>query len=79
MREGTLVRDALQRILILGYKHIPVTDTEGHLLGLITRASVVDLVYDSIWHDLDVEEMEDVMQTTAVINNEGLMQEELTE
>lgn len=79
VREGTLVRDALQRILILGYKHIPVTDTEGHLLGLITRASVVDLVYDSIWHDLDVEEMEDVMQTTAVINNEGLMQEELTE
>lgn len=79
VREGTLVRDALQRILILGYKHIPVTDTEGHLLGLITRASVVDLVYDSIWHDLDVKEMEDVMQTTAATNNEGLMQEELTE
>ncbi|WP_062532834.1 betaine/proline/choline family ABC transporter ATP-binding protein [Jeotgalibaca dankookensis] len=79
VREGTLVRDALQRILILGYKHIPVTDTEGHLLGLITRASVVDLVYDSIWHDLDVKEMEDVMQTTAGTNNEGLMQEELTE
>lgn len=66
VREGTLVRDALQRILILGYKNIPVVDLDDRLLGLITRASIVDVVYDAVWHDLDLEEMEDVIETTTV-------------
>lgn len=79
VREGTLVRDALQRILILGYKNIPVVDADGRLLGLITRASVVDVVYDSIWHDVDIQEMEDVIQTTADLDTVAPAQEELTE
>ena len=68
VREGTLVRDALQRILKLGYKNIPVTDEQNHLVGLITRTSIVDLVYDTIWGALEPEvPAEDVIETTADI------------
>lgn len=67
VREGTLVRDALQRILILGYKNIPVVDQGDRLLGLITRASIVDVVYDAVWHDLDLAKMEDVIETTTIV------------
>lgn len=79
VREGTLVRDALQRILILGYKNIPVVDQEDHLMGLITRASIVDMVYDSIWQDTDFEEMDDVIETTSNLELETAPEKELVE
>ncbi|CZQ84321.1 betaine/proline/choline family ABC transporter ATP-binding protein [Trichococcus ilyis] len=66
VREGTLVRDALQRILKLGYKNIPVVDEKNHLIGLITRTSIVDMVYNTIWGDLEPEmPAEEVIETTA--------------
>jgi len=68
VREGTLVRDALQRILKLGYKNIPVVDENNRLIGLITRTSIVDMVYDTIWGDLEPEvPAEEVIETTADI------------
>ncbi|HEX5352026.1 MAG TPA: ABC transporter ATP-binding protein [Trichococcus sp.] len=68
VREGTLVRDALQRILKLGYKNIPVVDAKNHLIGLITRTSIVDMVYDTIWGDMEPEmPAEEVIETTADI------------
>ncbi|CZQ88079.1 betaine/proline/choline family ABC transporter ATP-binding protein [Trichococcus collinsii] len=68
VREGTLVRDALQRILKLGYKNIPVVDAKNHLIGLITRTSIVDMVYDTIWGDIEPEmAAEEVIETTADI------------
>lgn len=79
VRAGTLVRDALQRILILGYKNIPVVDENDHLLGLITRTSVVDMVYDSIWSDADLEEMEEVIETTTVVSQPAQPEKELIE
>lgn len=68
VREGTLVRDALQRILKLGYKNIPVVDENNCLTGLITRTSIVDMVYDTIWGGLEPEmPAEEVIETTADI------------
>lgn len=68
VREGTLVRDALQRILKLGYKNIPVVDAKNHLIGLITRTSIVDMVYDTIWGDIEPEmPAEEVIETTSDI------------
>ncbi len=49
--EGTFIRDAIRRILKRGIKYIPVVDQENHLIGIITRASLVDIVYDSIWNE----------------------------
>lgn len=79
VREGTLVRDALQRILILGYKNIPVVDQDNHLIGLITRASVVDMVYDSIWQDADIDELEEVIEVTSLDETNGTVEKELVE
>ena len=68
VREGTLVRDALQRILKLGYKNIPVVNENNQLIGLITRTSIVDMVYDTIWGDKEPEvPAEEVIETTADI------------
>ena len=68
VREGTLVRDALQRIFKLGYKNIPVVNENNQLIGLITRTSIVDMVYDTIWGDIEPEvPAEEVIETTADI------------
>lgn len=49
--EGTLIRDAIRKILKRGVKYIPVVDEDRRLVGIITRANLVDIVYDSIWNE----------------------------
>ncbi|MDU0811973.1 betaine/proline/choline family ABC transporter ATP-binding protein [Bacillus siamensis] len=49
VRSGTLLRDAVHKILKRGMKFVPVIDEAGRLTGIVTRASLVDIVYDSIW------------------------------
>lgn len=51
VKETALLRDTLQRILKRGLKYVPVVDAENHLVGILTRASLVDIVYDVIWGD----------------------------
>jgi len=52
--EGTFIRDAIRQILKKGKKYIPVIDKEKRLIGIITMASIVDMVYDSIWSEEDL-------------------------
>ena len=52
--EGTLVRDAVRQILKKGMKYVPVIDAQHHLIGIVTRASLVDIVYDSIWGEVEM-------------------------
>lgn len=49
VREGTYLRDAVRKILKQGMEYIPVVDDESRLQGIITRANLVDVVYDAIW------------------------------
>ncbi|WP_066316023.1 betaine/proline/choline family ABC transporter ATP-binding protein [Bacillus sp. FJAT-29814] len=44
-----LVRDTIRKILKMGMKYVPVVDDKRRLVGIVTRASLVDIVYDSIW------------------------------
>lgn len=37
---------------------MPVVDEGHHIVGLITRANLVDIVYDSIWGESDDETTE---------------------
>ncbi|MHC5251813.1 betaine/proline/choline family ABC transporter ATP-binding protein [Listeria kieliensis] len=70
VKEDALLRDTIQRILKRGYKYVPVVDDDKRLVGIVTRASLVDMVYDSIWG----EEQEDTEQTDAketVATSEG--------
>ncbi|MCD2456655.1 CBS domain-containing protein, partial [Staphylococcus aureus] len=32
-----------------GVKYVPVVDEDRRLIGIVTRASLVDIVYDSLW------------------------------
>ncbi|WP_028393247.1 betaine/proline/choline family ABC transporter ATP-binding protein [Bacillus cihuensis] len=47
--KDTLVRDTIRKILKKGMKYVPVIDQKQRLVGIVTRASLVDIVYDSIW------------------------------
>ncbi|WAA12907.1 betaine/proline/choline family ABC transporter ATP-binding protein [Fervidibacillus halotolerans] len=49
VKTGTLVRDTIRKFLNKGIKYVPVVDDEHHLVGIVTRANLVDVVYDSIW------------------------------
>lgn len=56
VRKDSLLRDTVRRILKRGLKYVPVVDEKGLLVGIVTRASLVDVVYDTIWGDEEVEE-----------------------
>lgn len=49
VKESALLRDTLQRILKRGLKYVPVVDEQKRLVGILTRASLVDIVYDVIF------------------------------
>lgn len=49
VKESSLLRDTLQKILKRGIKYVPVVDEKQKVTGILTRASLVDIVYDVIW------------------------------
>ena len=49
VKKSSLLRDTLQRILKRGLKYVPVVDDQKKVVGILTRASLVDIVYDVIW------------------------------
>lgn len=55
---GTKLQDTVRRILRRNLNNIPVIDEERHLVGLVTRANIVDIVYDTIWGDEESAKVE---------------------
>ena len=53
VKDAALVRDSLQRILKRGVKYVPVVDEGNHLVGILTRVSLVDIIYDVLWGEED--------------------------
>ncbi|WP_270789047.1 betaine/proline/choline family ABC transporter ATP-binding protein [Enterococcus diestrammenae] len=51
VNQKTQLRNILQRILKRGLKYVPVVDDNNRLVGILTRASLVDIVYDVLWGD----------------------------
>ncbi|WP_142646076.1 betaine/proline/choline family ABC transporter ATP-binding protein [Enterococcus faecium] len=49
VKESAYLRDTLQRILKRGLKYVPVVDEQNKVVGILTRVSLVDIVYDVIW------------------------------
>ncbi|SFE24684.1 osmoprotectant transport system ATP-binding protein [Lentibacillus persicus] len=47
----SLLRDTVHKILRRGAKYVPVVDEGNHLAGIVTRATLANLVYDTIWGD----------------------------
>lgn len=65
MKKDALLRDTADRILKRGFKYVPVVDNDQKLVGIVTRASLVDVVYDTIWGD-----NEDDQDSAAAKNND---------
>lgn len=63
VKSDSLVRDTVERILKRGFKNIPVVDSDNKLVGIVTRAALVDIVYDALWGEDDKKS--DSEDTTA--------------
>lgn len=67
--KDTLIRDAVYSILQLGYRNLPVVDSHKRLVGLVTRAAIVESVYNSLWDKSDEGDKnifeESLVQTTS--------------
>lgn len=59
------LQDSVRTILKRNVRNVPVVDEGHHIVGLITRANLVDIVYDSIWGESDGEttETEDAVRS----------------
>ncbi|HLR53720.1 MAG TPA: betaine/proline/choline family ABC transporter ATP-binding protein [Pseudogracilibacillus sp.] len=49
VKSDVLLRDTVQRILRRGMPYAPVVDDSGKLLGIVTRSTIVNIVYDSVY------------------------------
>ncbi|RXK18318.1 betaine/proline/choline family ABC transporter ATP-binding protein [Macrococcus sp. DPC7161] len=59
VRSGVMLQDTVRTILKRNIRVIPVLDHNDKLLGVITRANLVDIVYDTIWGE-EEETIEEV-------------------
>lgn len=57
VRSGVYLQDTVRTILKRNIRVIPVLDKQDKLLGVITRANLVDIVYDTIWGNEENEEV----------------------
>ena len=49
------LQDSMRAILKRGIRTIPVVDENHKLVGIITRSNLVDIVYDSMYGEPEVE------------------------
>ena len=54
--KDSVIYDTVDRILKQGYRNVPVVDENRVLTGIVTRASLVDMVYDALWSGKDNED-----------------------
>lgn len=56
LRGDSLIQDQIRKALEAGAASIPVVDKENKLIGIITRTTLVNLVYNIIWNQDNAEE-----------------------
>ena len=60
VRIDSKLQDSVRTILKRNVRNVPVVDKDGEtLIGLVTRANLVDIVYDSIWGEVDEDDNAD--------------------
>ncbi|MFD1465489.1 betaine/proline/choline family ABC transporter ATP-binding protein [Lapidilactobacillus mulanensis] len=66
VKENSVIRDTVERILKRGFRNVPVIDEDHHLVGIVTRATLVDMVYDALWGESDkADDHGDAQQSDA--------------
>lgn len=56
LQEEALIQKQIQTALNIGRSEIPVVNKKGELTGIITKTTLVNLVYDIIWNQEELEE-----------------------
>ncbi|BAD65563.1 betaine/proline/choline family ABC transporter ATP-binding protein [Shouchella clausii] len=57
VQEHSLLRDTIHKMLRRGAKYVPVVNDQHQVAGIVTRTSLADIVYDTIWGDgMDFDE-----------------------
>lgn len=56
LRETTLIQNQMREALQRGHSAIPVIDENRHLTGVLTKSTLVNLVYDIIWDQSTAQE-----------------------
>src|SRR5699024_6534035 len=51
VNSGSLLRDTIRRILRRNAAYVPVVNDDNQLEGIVTRATLTNVVYDTIWGD----------------------------
>ncbi|MCG1297476.1 betaine/proline/choline family ABC transporter ATP-binding protein [Staphylococcus epidermidis] len=70
VRIDSKLQDSVRTILKRNVRNVPVVDSDNKtLLGLVTRANLVDIVYDSIWGELESDNND---------NHSGIVESEST-
>ena len=64
------LQDSVRTILKRNVRNVPVVDNDEHLIGLITRANLVDIVYDSIWGEEDSDSHESPIESSDENNHD---------
>ena len=50
------LQDTVRTILKRNVRNVPIVDTDGKtLIGLVTRSNLVDIVYDTLWGEIEEE------------------------
>src|SRR5699024_3096581 len=54
VKQHSVLRDTVRKILRNGKRYVPVVDEANRLTGIVTRASLANIVYDSIWREKEL-------------------------
>lgn len=49
--KNSLLRDTMHRMLRRGSSYVPVVTDNNKLAGIVTRATLADMVFNTIWGD----------------------------
>lgn len=60
---STKIIEAIHQIYKLKVKNLPVVDSKRRLVGIVTRASIVDTIYENLWSEDDI--VEDIIDTSS--------------
>ncbi|ALB28882.1 MULTISPECIES: betaine/proline/choline family ABC transporter ATP-binding protein [Companilactobacillus] len=60
VKTTSYLRDTSEHILKQGYKYVPVIDDDNNLIGIVTRASLVNIIYDAIWGSEELDNPEGI-------------------
>lgn len=55
VHKNDLLRDTMYRMLRRGSAYVPVIEESDRLVGIVTRAALANMVYDTIWGDETAE------------------------